>query len=34
MLGLGYRLDDRLSLELQYDERDIDKWALKAIMDL
>lgn len=34
MLGLGYRLDQRISLELHYDARDEDKLTLKAISDL
>lgn len=34
MVGLGYRLDERISLELHYDERMEDTLTLKAISDL
>jgi len=34
MVGVGYRLDERISLELHYDERTEDKLTLKAISDL
>ena len=34
MIGLGYRLDGRISLELHYDDRDVDSYSLKAVLDL
>lgn len=34
MLGLGYRIDGRISLELHYDDRHDDRLTLKAISDL
>ncbi|MDI9370992.1 MAG: hypothetical protein QM446_08785 [Synergistota bacterium] len=34
IVGLGYRLDGRISLELHFDERDSDSYSLRAILDL
>ena len=34
MVGFGYRLDERISLELHYDERSEDTLTLKVISDL
>lgn len=33
-IGVGYRLNDRISFEIHYDDRDEDKLSLKAIGDL
>jgi len=33
-VGLGYRLNQRISLEIHYDGRDEDKISIRALSDL
>ncbi len=33
-MGVGYRLNEFLSIELHYDERDDDQWSIRAVGNL